>query len=62
MRSAEAALTMPLAEKIKANSQGKPTLVYAAAKWMSQDALKPLGLTFCQLPYSIYRIDAPDAA
>ena len=31
---------------------------------MSQKALSELGITFCQLPYSIHRIlgDGPDAA
>jgi adenine-specific DNA-methyltransferase len=64
MRSNEAALDMQTAERIQKASEGKPVLVYAAAKFMSQKALSELGLTFCQLPYSIHRIlgDGPDEA
>lgn len=64
MRSNDAALDMKLAEKISKAAEGKPTLVYAAAKFMSQKELYRLGLTFCQLPYAIHRIlgDAPDEA
>ena len=64
MRSNKAALDMPTAERIQKASEGKPVLVYAAAKFMSQKALSELGITFCQLPYSIHRIlgDGPDAA
>jgi hypothetical protein len=37
-------------------------LVYAAAKFLSQAQLSKAGITFCQLPYSIYRVlgEAPD--
>ena len=64
MRSNKAALDMATAERIQKASEGKPVLVYAAAKFMSQKALSELGITFCQLPYSIHRIlgDGPDAA
>ena len=64
MRSNKAAFDMPTAERIQKSSEGKPVLVYAAAKFMSQKALSALGITFCQLPYSIHRIlgDGPDAA
>jgi adenine-specific DNA-methyltransferase len=64
MRSNDAALGMTLAERISKSAEGKPTLVYAAAKFMSQKELSRLGLTFCQLPYAIHRIlgDAPDEA
>jgi adenine-specific DNA-methyltransferase len=64
MRSNKAALDMPTAECIKKKAEGKPVLVYAAAKFMSQKALSELGITFCQLPYAIHRIlgDGPDEA
>jgi adenine-specific DNA-methyltransferase len=64
MRSNEAALDMATAERISKAAEGKPTFVYAAAKFMSQKALSEMSLTFCQLPYSIHRIlgDAPDEA
>jgi adenine-specific DNA-methyltransferase len=64
MRSNDAALTMTLASQIFKSAGAKPVLVYAAQKFMSQAELTKLGITFCQLPYSVYRIlgDAPDAA
>ncbi len=64
MKSDQAALTAELADKIAKAAGNKPALVYAAQKFMSQKALLPKGVTFCQLPYSIYRIlgDGTDAA
>ncbi len=64
MRSNEAALNMPTAERIQKCAEGKPVLVYAASKFMSQKALSEHGITFCQLPYSIHRIlgDGPNEA
>jgi adenine-specific DNA-methyltransferase len=64
MRSNEAALDMATAERIHKSAEGKPGLVYAAAKFMGQKALSDLGITFCQLPYSIHRIlgDGPNEA
>jgi len=63
MRSNDAALSLPLAKDIAKAAKGKPVLVFAAAKFMSQDALTKLGVTFCQLPYSVHRVlgEAPDA-
>lgn len=63
MKSDEAALTAELADRIAKVAGNKPVLVYAAQKFMSQKALLPQGVTFCQLPYSIYRIlgDGSDA-
>ncbi len=63
MRGNDAALTMPLAEQIAKAAKGKPVLVYAAAKFMSQSVLTKKGITFCQLPYSVHRVlgEAPDA-
>ncbi len=63
MRSNAAALDSGLAERIAKTANGKPALVYAAAKFMSQKELSAKGITFCQLPYAIHRIlgDGPDA-
>jgi DNA modification methylase len=64
MRGNDAALSMPLAEQIAEAAKGKPVLVYAAAKFMSQRELTSKGITFCQLPYAVYRIlgEAPNAS
>jgi hypothetical protein len=43
MRSNDAALSMPLAQAIAKGARGNPVLVYAAAKFMAQDALTKLG-------------------
>jgi DNA modification methylase len=63
MQSDDAALNAELAERIARAAGNKPVLIYAAQKFMSQKAL-PKGVTFCQLPYAIYRIlgDGTDAA
>ena len=63
MRSNDAALSLPLAEQIAKGAKGKLVLVYAAQKFMAQNVLSKLGITFCQLPYTIYRVlgEAPDA-
>jgi hypothetical protein len=63
MKSGEAALTAELADKIAKAAGSKPVLIYGAQKFMSQKALKEQGVTFCHLPYSIYRIlgDGSDA-
>ena len=64
MRSNKAALDMGLADKISKCAEGKPVLVYAAAKFMGHKDLSSLGITFCQLPYAIHRIlgDGPNEA
>lgn len=59
MRSEEAKLDLTAAERIAEQASadgGRPTLVFAAQKTMGQRWLNELGLTFCQLPYSIHRI------
>lgn len=59
MRLNEAMLDLNAAERIAAAAKadgGKPVLVFAAGKLMGQRALSELGLTFCQLPYSVHRI------
>ncbi len=59
MRGDDAKLDLTTAERIAeaAKADGaKPVLVFAAQKTMSQRWLTDLGITFCQLPYSIHRI------
>jgi adenine-specific DNA-methyltransferase len=56
MRSNNAMLDMETAGRIAAAAGGQPVLVFAAGKFMAQKALTGMGLTFCQLPYSIHRI------
>lgn len=59
MRGEEAKLDLTAAERIAAAAKadgGKPVLVFAAQKTMGQRWLTDLGITFCQLPYSIHRI------
>lgn len=64
MRSNEAMLDLTTAERIasaakadvKGGEGGKPVLVFAAGKLMGQRTLTDMGLTFCQLPYSVHRI------
>jgi adenine-specific DNA-methyltransferase len=59
MRSNEAMLDLSTAERIAEAAKadgGKPTLVFAAGKLMGQRTLSSLGLTFCQLPYSVHRV------
>ena len=50
----DASLAKQIAEECKAT--GKKAYVYASHKFMSQKELTPMGITFCQLPYSIYQI------
>jgi adenine-specific DNA-methyltransferase len=63
MRSNHSALTLEMAKQIEKAAKGKPILIYAAAKFMSQADLTKRSITFCQLPYSVHRIlgEAPDA-
>ncbi|WP_305098082.1 site-specific DNA-methyltransferase [Croceibacterium aestuarii] len=59
MRSNEAMLDLTTAERIAEAAKadgGKPVLIFAAGKLMGQRVLTGLGLTFCQLPYSVHRI------
>lgn len=63
MRSNGAALSIEIAQACAKAAKGKPVLVYAAAKFVSQTALTGIGVTFCQLPYAVHRVlgEAPDA-
>ena len=58
LESDAAALDGQHAERIAAQCKTarKKAFVYAAHKFLSQKDLTPMGITFCQLPYSIYRI------
>ena len=58
MKSHQAALDMDTVKTIAAsNKTGKPSYVFAAAKYMGQSELtRDYDMTFCQLPYAIHRI------
>ena len=58
MKSHQAALDMETVKTIAAsNKTGKPSYVFAAAKYMGQSELtRDYDMTFCQLPYAIHRI------
>ncbi len=58
LESNQSALDAKRAEQIAAECKaaGKKAYVYASHKFMSQKELTPMGITFCQLPYSIYQI------
>lgn len=64
MRGNDAALSREMVKAIKKSAKGKPVLVFAAQKFMPQKELSAEGITFCQLPYAVYRIlgSDPDAA
>ena len=54
--SPDSALSAKLAEKIQKAAAGRPALVFAPWKFMSQAELTPMRITFCQLPYAMYRL------
>ena len=54
--SPDSALSAKLAEKIQKAARGRPALVFAPWKFMSQAELTPMRITFCQLPYAMYRL------
>ncbi len=56
LESNKSALDAKRAEQIaeECKATGKKAYVYASHKFMSQKELTPMGITFCQLPYSIY--------
>lgn len=57
LRSNEAALNAERVAAIEANNkQGKRTIVFAVAKFMSQKELTARQIEFCQLPYAVHRI------
>ena len=55
--SRDAGLSLEVAKRIgeAARAKGKSAIVFAASKFMTQSALTPLHVTFCQLPYAIYK-------
>jgi len=58
LKSAEAALTLSLAEKIaKAKPTGKKHLVFAPAKYVPNNKLLPMGMEYAPLPFALYRIE-----
>jgi adenine-specific DNA-methyltransferase len=58
LKSAEAALTLALAEKVaKAKAAGKKHLVFAPAKYVPNTKLLPMGVEYAPLPFALYRIE-----
>ena len=61
LKSRDAALTLSRAGAIVAARPGKPHLVFAAARFVSQRALNEAGLPveFAPLPFALYRVERP---
>jgi adenine-specific DNA-methyltransferase len=58
LKSAEAALTLTLAETIsKSKPTGKKHLVFAPAKYVPNHKLLPMGVEYAPLPFALYRIE-----
>jgi adenine-specific DNA-methyltransferase len=60
LKSAEAALTLKLAESlVKKKKDGKRHLVFAPARFVSQKMLNEAGLPveFAPLPFALYRVE-----
>lgn len=58
LKSPEAALTLELAEKIaKSKKAKKRHLVFAAAKFVPNKMLLPLGVEHAPLPFALYRLE-----
>lgn len=51
------ALTLDLACQLRAEGGDKPLLVFAPAKYIEQTELDRLKITFCQLPFEIYKVE-----
>jgi adenine-specific DNA-methyltransferase len=64
LRSNDAVLSEERARRIgaSASANGKRAVVFAAGKYLGQRELSRLGVTFCQLPYEIYRDGAGPGA
>jgi adenine-specific DNA-methyltransferase len=56
LRSRAAALDLEFAQRI-ATRRDKPHLVFAAARYVPNKLLHPLGVQFAPLPYALYRIE-----
>ncbi len=50
------ALTLDVARLLRSKSGDKPLLVFAPTKYVEQQTLDELKITFCQLPFEIYRM------
>ncbi len=61
LKSRDAALTLARAKAMVAARPGKPHLVFAAARFVSQRALNEAGLSveFAPLPFALYRVERP---
>ena len=57
LKSRDAALTLNLAQKIAAVNTGKKHLVFAAAKFVPNKDLLPMGVEFSPLPFALYRVE-----
>lgn len=57
LKSRDAALSLPLAERIAARDQRKRHLVFAPARFVPQKKLLELGVEHAPLPYALYRIE-----
>jgi adenine-specific DNA-methyltransferase len=55
LKSADAALTLSFARTLREKMPGKPHLVFAAAKFLSNRQLLEHGVEFAALPHSLYR-------
>lgn len=55
LKSADAALTLSFAQSLREQKPGKPHLVFAAAKFLSNRQLLEHGVEFAALPYTLYR-------
>ena len=58
LRNNDSALNQEKLDIIAAHNpkSTKQKIVFATAKYMSQDALKPHNIVFCQIPYAIHKI------
>ena len=59
LESDAAALNLRRARRISAAryEQGEKAIVFAAAQYISQFDLSPMGITFCQVPYELYGVE-----
>ena len=59
LESDDAALNLQRARRISAavREQDKKATVFAAAQYITQFDLSPMGITFCQMPYELYRTE-----
>jgi len=55
LKSADAALTLTFARTLREKMPGKPHLVFAAAKFLSNRQLLEHGVEYAALPHSLYR-------